>query len=214
MRIGIVSYWHTLEDQLELKQVMEWMVKTYPKKFEFYIWGQDFTTFKKKKPGRKPAKKPKAIRLPKTVLPMDSFLYYYKDMYNLNLDALIVHRRQNDWNKNNREPHEMMDASFYRIPIMSNVQSELMLPSTYNYYRDMDELKAYLGEMVTAITPFKHVAQAARQYVIESQSIDDQGVKGSELESVYLSFDSDNVWKDNTPSATVEEPAVNNDKPE
>jgi hypothetical protein len=196
IRIGIISYWHTVDDFMEIKEWMEWLVKKFPKKFEFCIWGVDFTLVKKKKLGRKPKVAPKAVRIPKTVEPTNSFLYYYKNLYELDIDCIITHRAKNDWNKNNREPHEIMDAAFYRIPTITNINSEYLSDNTIVNYSDMEELKNIFINMAQTDAPFKHIGQAAREYIIQQYGIDAEGVRGGKIESVYLSFESLNVLND------------------
>lgn len=202
LRFGIISYWHNQEDIESAKPLIKWINKKYKDKAEIVFWGVDPQGFEgetdnSEDVGLKEVKNDKIAELKEKFgkvdlieyrrFKKDSYLYYYKDLYNLGLDCLLSIKKQNDWNKNNRRTQEMIDVSFYGIPIISNHRFTDLPDDFYLYGSDEKEIKDAICKYIDNQDLVKSMANNAKEYVLSNHVYTEE--KWDELENIFLSFE-------------------------
>lgn len=202
IRFGIISYWHNQEDIENIKPLLKWINKKYKDKVEIVFWGTDpqgldgetsevsedgeLKEIKNTQINELKEKFGKVDLIEYRRFKKDSYLYHYKDLYNLGIDCLLSIRKKNDWNTNNRKVQEMVDASYYSIPIISNHRYTDIPDDFYSYAADDKELKEAVTKFIDHQILAKEMAQGAKDYVLSNLVYTEE--KWDDMENIFLSF--------------------------
>jgi len=201
IRFGLISYWHNQDDIEIAKPLIKWINKKYGDKAEVVFWGVDPQGFDGEtddsEEGLKEVKNNKISELKEKFgkvdlieyrrFKKDSYLYYYKDLYNLGLDCLLSIRKNNDWNKNNRRVQEIIDVSFYSIPVIANHRFTDLPDDFYSYGSDEKELKEAITKFIEHQDLAKTMADSAKEYILSNAVYTED--KWDEVENIFLSFE-------------------------
>jgi hypothetical protein len=207
IRFGIISHWHNQDDVDKMKPVLKWLEKKYPDKAEVVFWGTDPLGFSSSSEdnmdGMREVTNKKAAELKDKFKNVDfinyrrfagkNYLYYYKNLYNLGLDCLFSFRNNNDWNANNREAHEMIDASHYKIPVISNHKHTSLPDDFYFYGKTHADIKAHITNMIENYDVARSYGENAKDYVLENSVYTEE--RWDNLESIFLSFEENSKEK-------------------
>jgi len=211
VRIGIISYWHNQEDIEMIKPLLKWINKKYKDKVEVVFWGTDphglegesnsdssedgeLKEVKNNQINELKEKFGKVDLIEYRRFKKDSYIYNYKDLYNLGLDCLLSIRKNNDWNKNNRRAQEMIDASYYSIPIIANHRFTELPDDFYSFAENEKELKEAITKFLDHKDLARQMAESSKDYVLSNLAYTED--KWDELENIFLSFSNEPTMND------------------
>lgn len=188
IRIGVISKWLNQDDINKHKSLLKWIDKNYSEKVELLFFG----TNPKGGAADKESDKMKELKDEPNSdynyrrFSNQNYFYYYKNLYNLNLDCLLSLRIDNKFNEYSREAQEIIDASYYRIPVISNHKQTSLPEDFYLYGEKQKDIQKHITDMVDNYDIARSFGENAKEYVLSNLAY--TATKWDELENIYLAF--------------------------
>lgn len=187
-RLGIVSRWFNKENIRAYQKLFDYIFKEYKDKIEVVFWGIDpFERYPGKIRHAEKGKLQEVIPATKKryrLFQKDAYVYFYRDLHNMNFDGILYLEKENDFNKYSKDPHLFLDAMYYNIPVISNRKSRIFNPEEhYLYGADIEELKSRIDDFYKDTNFVQQAVVLAREFMLQNLQFN-----GDNIERAYLSF--------------------------
>lgn len=187
-RLGVVTRWHNKKSIEEYRKLFSYIFKEYKDKIELVFWGIDpFDPYPGKTRFAETGKLQEVIPGNRTnyrVFRKDSYIYHYKDYFNLNLDGILYLEKPTDLEKYRKEPQILFDATFFDQVIISNRHSTVFSPEEhYLYGSNVDELKQRIDDFYNNDALVEQFSSAAKELIVKTRQFN-----GDLIEGAYLEF--------------------------
>lgn len=186
-RIGIISTWYNKHYIDQNKALFDHIVTKYGKRLQLVFWGVE--PFEKEQGKLDHSKTGQLVELELEkrkyrVFSKEPYSYHHKNLYNLNLDAVVYLAGDDEFTKHNPPPKIFFDAIHYNQVVISNYQSELFTAGEhYLYGSDIKGLKEQVDKFM------KHDNMDGMTVLAKKHMFEQHGFSGDKIESSYLSFE-------------------------
>lgn len=190
IRIGIISHWWNMEDINKNKSLFKWINKNYEDKVELVFFGTNPKGGADRESDKMKEFSDESNDFKYRRFSNQNYFYYYKNLYNLNLDCLFSLRNDTKFYEYGREAQEIIDASYYRIPVISN-HTQTSLPEDFYFHGSkIKDIQQHVKSLVDNYDIARSFGENAKQYVLSNLAL--THVKWDELENIYLTFNEPN----------------------